>query len=63
VDDLDALAADLERAGLLMTGTDAEGSPTYTLTADGARLGTMLAMGQTEDADAVMEALLGAAEA
>ena len=53
------LVAMLEDAGLLEVDTDEQGREAYWLTEEGVRVGHMLAMVEREDAEAVLEALLG----
>jgi hypothetical protein len=53
VDEID-LAADLERAGLLVVDGDV-----LRLTPEGEALARLVAMGKTDEADAVLDALLG----
>jgi len=48
--EMDAIAGELEAAGLLALGTDAEGHITYTLTREGKAIGRQLAMTQSDDA-------------
>jgi hypothetical protein len=48
----------LEARGLLEVYTDDRGQEAYRLTADGIRVGNMLAMVEGEDADLVLDALL-----
>ena len=57
------LVAMLEEAGLVEVYEDDEGRETYRLTDDGVRIGHMPAMGRDVETDAVLETLLGAAEA
>ena len=45
----DAIVAELEKAGLVTVGTDEQGREVWTLTAEGERVGTMLAMVADED--------------
>jgi hypothetical protein len=49
----------LERAGLVEVRTDEQGHEAYALTADGVRVGNMLAMVEGDDAATVLEGLLG----
>ena len=53
MDDLDVVAAELVAAGLLVVEGDE-----LRLTPEGEALGRLLAMGWTDEADAVFEALL-----
>ena len=50
----------MEERGLLEVHTDEQGREGYRLTEDGIRVGNMLAMADSEDADSVLEVLLGA---
>ena len=59
--EVDAIVAELERAGLVTLGVDAEGRETWTMTAEGAALARQLAMNGDAGA-AVLTALLDAAE-
>jgi hypothetical protein len=60
---MDALIAEMVVAGLLTVGTDAEGRETWTLTPMGARAARQMAMSSQDDAFAMLDALLDAAEA
>jgi hypothetical protein len=62
-EEMDAMIAELVEAGLLTVGTDAEGRETWTLTTMGAQVATQMAMGHEDDAAALLDALLDAAEA
>jgi hypothetical protein len=53
----DANIAELERAGLLTIGHDAEGHETWMLTPEGARLGRQLAMGDEATFNATLDAV------
>jgi hypothetical protein len=46
----DAIAAELEAAGILTVTTEADGTVTYALTREGKAIGRQLAMTQGEDA-------------
>jgi hypothetical protein len=59
---LEELATALARAGLIEVFVDDQGKEVYIPTAEGFRVGTMLAMAQRDDAEAVLESLLGAPE-
>ena len=48
--EMDAIAAELEAAGLLTIGTDDEGDTTYALTREGKAIGRQLTMTQGDDA-------------
>ena len=48
--EMDAIAAELEAAGLLTIGTDDKGDTTYALTREGKAIGRQLAMTQGDDA-------------
>ena len=50
-------------AGLLTVGTDAEGREMWTLSPKGAQIATQMAMSSEDDALAMFNALLHAAEA
>jgi hypothetical protein len=56
----DALIAEIERAGLVTIGTDAEGHETWTLTPQGAQVGRQMAMSAEDDALDLLTALLDA---
>ena len=53
----DALIAELEAAGLLTIGTDAEGMETWTLTPQGAQVANQLAMGDEATFNAILDAV------
>lgn len=57
------LVAMLQDAGLVEVLVDDDGHEAYRLTDDGARIGHMLAMGDVDEADALLESLLAAEEA
>jgi hypothetical protein len=58
--ELDAIAAELEAAGILTVTTEADGTVTYALTREGKAIGRRLAMTQGEDARlAMLNELLG----
>lgn len=59
--EVDAIVAELERAGLVTIGRDAEGRETWTLTAKGAQIGRQLALNEEAGA-AALTALLNAVE-
>jgi hypothetical protein len=48
--EVDAIAAELEAAGILTVTTEPDGSVTYALTREGKAIGRQLAMTQGEDA-------------
>jgi hypothetical protein len=52
--EMDAIAAELEAAGILTVTTEADGSVTYALTREGKAIGRQLAMTQGEDARLAM---------
>jgi hypothetical protein len=56
LDDVEAIAAELEAADLITIQTAHDGSHSYMLTPKGAQVGRSMALGR--DADAVLEALL-----
>jgi hypothetical protein len=60
--ELDAIVADLETAGLLTIGTDAEGAVTWTLTPKGEQVAIQMAMSAEDDALELLTVLLDAAE-
>jgi hypothetical protein len=60
--EFDAIVAELERAGFVTIGTDAEGEETWTLTPTGEQIALQLSMSSEDDAAALLEALLDAAE-
>jgi hypothetical protein len=57
-----AIVAEVEAAGLLTVGTDAQGRETWMLTPKGAQVATQMAMSHEDDAAAMLGALLDAAE-
>jgi hypothetical protein len=52
--EMDAIAADLEAAGILTVTTDHDGTVTYTLTRESKAIGRQLVMTQGEDARLAM---------
>ena len=62
-EEMDALIAEMLADGLLTVGTDAEGRETWALTPKGAQVATQMAMSSEDDALAMFDALLDAAEA
>ncbi len=57
--EMDAIVAELERAGLVEEFTDDQGRPSMRLTEQGVRVGRSLALaGDDTDAEAVLAALL-----
>jgi hypothetical protein len=48
--EMDAIAAELEAAGILTVTTEPDGTVTYALTREGKAIGRQLAMAQGEDA-------------
>ena len=60
--ELDAIVAMLASAGLLIETTE-DGRPALQLTPKGAQVATQMAMGHEDDAAALLDALLDAAEA
>jgi hypothetical protein len=59
--EMDAIVAELEAAGLVTVGTDADGHETWTLTEMGAQLARQMSMSSEDDAAALLDALLEAA--
>jgi hypothetical protein len=60
--ELDDIVTMLESAGLLIETTE-DGKPALQLTPKGAQVATQMAMGHEDDAAALLDALLDAAEA
>jgi len=56
--ELDAIVEELQRAGFVTIGTDAEGEETWTLTPTGEQIALQMSMSMSSEDDAV--ALLGA---
>jgi len=59
--EMDAIVEELQRAGFVTIGTDAEGEETWTLTKQGEQIALQLPMSSEDDAAALLEALLEAA--
>jgi hypothetical protein len=59
-DEMIDLAEELEAAGLITTGVDAEGNETWSLTPMGKQLSTQMAMSSEDDAAAMLSKLLDA---
>jgi len=59
-EEFDAIVEELQRAGFVTIGTDADGDETWTLTPTGEQIGLQLSMSSEDDAAALLEALLGA---
>jgi hypothetical protein len=59
--EFDAVVEELQRAGFVTIGTDAEGEQTWTLTPAGEQIALQLSMSSEDDAAALLEALLEAA--
>jgi hypothetical protein len=57
--EFDAVVAELQRAGFVTIGTDADGNETRTLTPAGERLARQLAMSGEDDQLALLEGMLG----
>jgi hypothetical protein len=57
--EMDAIFAQLEAAGLLTIGLDAEGRETWTLTPEGAQVARRLAMGDEDTINAILDAVEG----
>jgi len=51
-----AIVEELQRAGFVTIGTDAEGEETWTLTAQGEQVANQMAMSSEDDAAALLEA-------
>jgi hypothetical protein len=60
--EMDAIVEELQRAGFVVIGTDAEGEETWTLTPAGEQIALQLSMSSEDDAAALLEALLEASE-
>ena len=58
-DEVTEVVAELEEAGLLNTGVDAEGNETWTLTPMGKQVATQLALSSEDDAAALLDAREG----
>jgi len=56
-----AIVEELQRAGFVTIGTDAEGEETWTLTPAGEQIALQMAMGSEDDAAALLGAMLEAA--
>jgi DNA-binding MarR family transcriptional regulator len=56
--EMDAIVAELEKAGLVETFTSDQGKVPYRLTPKGAQLGRSMALAGDEDAAVVLDALL-----
>jgi hypothetical protein len=56
-DELDTIVAELEAAGLLTVGFDADGKETWTLTPKGVQVARQLAMGDEATTDAILDAV------
>jgi hypothetical protein len=54
---LDAIVAELEAAGQLTIGTDAEGGATWTLTPQGVQVARQLALGDEATFNAILDAV------
>jgi hypothetical protein len=52
----DGMINELEEAGLLTVGSDAQGRKTWTLTASGAQVATQMPMSSEDDALALLDA-------
>jgi hypothetical protein len=59
--EFDAVVEELQRAGFVTIGADAEGEETWTLTPAGEQIALQLSMSSEDDAAALLEALLEAA--
>jgi hypothetical protein len=59
--EFDAIVEELQRAGFVTIGKDAEGSETWTLTASGEQIALQMSLSSEDDATALLEALLEAA--
>jgi len=54
--ELDAIVEELERAGFVTIGADADGEETWTLTPTGEQIALQLSMSSEDDAAALLEA-------
>jgi len=54
--EFDAIVEELQRAGFVTIGTDAEGEETWTLTPTGEQIALQLSMSSEDDAAALLEA-------
>ena len=61
-EEMDAMIAEMVAAGLLTVGIDAQGRETWALTPKGAQVATQMAMSSEDDALAMFNALLDAAD-
>jgi hypothetical protein len=57
--EMDAIVAELETAGLVTVGTDADGHETWTLTPTGEQIALQMSMSSEDDAAALLEASRG----
>jgi hypothetical protein len=57
--EFDAIVEELQRAGFVTIGTDAEGEETWTLTPTGEQIALQLSMSSEDDAAALLEASRG----
>jgi hypothetical protein len=58
-DEMDGIVQELEAAGLLTIGFDADGGETWTLTPEGAQVARQLAMGDEATFNAILDAVEG----
>jgi hypothetical protein len=56
----DAIVAELQAAGMVTIGTDADGHETWTLTPQGEQIALQMSMSSEDDAATLMTALLEA---
>jgi hypothetical protein len=56
--EFDAIVEELQRAGFVTIGTDADGNETWRLTPTGEQIALQMSMGSEDDAAALLEALL-----
>jgi len=61
--EFDAIVEELQRAGFVTISTDVDGEETWRLTPTGEQIALQLSMSSEDDAAALLEGLLDAAEA